>query len=1027
MFLVTNRVSFQFDANLDYQSDAVRSVVDLFKGLPKRPSGLYQNTKKIKKFAEGDPICNPDISERKRLLDNLRRVQLNNHIFADDEIQGNNFTIEMETGTGKTYVYLRTILELHQEYRFTKFIIVVPSIAIRKGVEKSIEMLLEHFMALYDVNIKKHSFIYDSKNPKNVSTNLVETKDLSICVMNIQAFNKDTNKIRQEDEYGQILWEDIKYIRPIVIIDEPQKIEGTAKKKSSSLKAIEEIEPLVTLRYSATHRQLYNQLYKLDSFAAFKKNLVKKIEVKTVDALIPKDTAFIRYVEFTKDLKARVEIFSQQQGGYIKFKKFNIRGGASLYELSGQLPQYRNMRIHEDPHKLKPLKIATGTEINELSLERSTIEYTPNQAIRIQIRLAIKSHLDKQFQMLAKGEKIKVLSLFFIDSVVKVRDPQQPDGRGEYLRIFDDEYAKIITEEAYISQFEKYKQLFQEYKDIHKVREGYFARDKHNKTVDIEGWDSALNADEIKVKAKSQEDIDRGIELILEKKDELISFDEPLAFIISHSALREGWDNPNVFTLCTLKSGGSDIAKKQEIGRGLRLPVDITGNQRKDEGVNVLTIITNDTYDHFAELLQKDFNKSISYKKDEVTAEVIFETLISSGISKVKITSELVNIFKEELKDAGITTLKNILTSQADQIKIVEFRNETLQNHSQEIRENFVKYMVKRGTNKIPIKNGNNEVPKNEEHHYASEEDFLMLFQSLVNKIEKQSLYKVNIDKDCFIQECTAELNEYLQHMKISSEYIVTEAKNRYSDLKQLELIKGKEAMLETEIVELLEDKSEFEKVNYIMYHTMLPRLAILKIIRGLDKQTLLNSQDILDQVMRIIQVKFKNAKAASFFAYEVIAGYDLEHGKMFELEDIDEEAFNREKSIYITDTAGGKTLNKYYRMDSASEYDFAQSLENNPNVLLFTKLKTSGFVINTPNGDYSPDWAVICRVEENKARLFLIAETISAKKELDLDVEKLKIKCAIKHFEAVSDEVKFNWMKDYYDFKNKFGVRDTV
>ncbi|WNF38093.1 DEAD/DEAH box helicase family protein [Bacillaceae bacterium IKA-2] len=1022
-----NRVSFQFDPNLDYQMDAVRSVVDLFKGLPKQPSGLYQNTKKIKKITEGHPVCNPGINDSKRLLDNLRWVQLKNHLFADDEIQENNFTIEMETGTGKTYVYLRTILELHQEYRFRKFIIVVPSIAIRKGIEKSIEMLTEHFKALYDIDIKKHSFIYDSKNRENVSTNLVKTKDLSICVMNIQAFNKDTNKIRQEDEYGQILWEDIKYIRPIVIIDEPQKIEGTVKQKSAALNAIEGIEPLFTLRYSATHKQLYNQIYKLDSYAAFKKNLVKKIEVKTVHALIPKDTAFIRYVQFTKDLKARVEIFSQEQGGYIKFKKFNVRSGASLYELSGQLPQYRNMRIHEDPHKLKSLKIATGTEIIELLLERSTNEFTPNEVIRIQIRLAIKSHLDKQFQMLDRGEKIKVLSLFFIDSVVKVRDPQQRDGRGEYLRIFDDEYTKIITEEAYIIQFEKHKELFPEYKNIHKVREGYFARDKNNKSVDIEDWDAALSANEIKVKAKSQEDIDRGIELILEKKDELISFQEPLAFIISHSALREGWDNPNVFTLCTLKSGGSDIAKKQEIGRGLRLPVDSNGNQRKEAGINELTIITNDTYDHFAEVLQKDFNESISYKKNEVTAEVLFETLRSAEVPAAKVTSELVNIFKEELKEAGITTVNNILTANADQIELLEFMNETLHEHCQKIRGNFVKFMIKRGTNKIPIRNGNNEVPINEEHHFVSEEDFLKLFQSLANKTEKHSLYKVNINKDLFIQECTTEINDYLQHMKISSEYIVTEAKNSYSDLKQLELIKSKEGTLETGIVKVIEEKSEFEKINYIMYHTMLPRLAILKIIRGLNKQVLLNNQDILDQVTRKIEDKFKKAKAASLYAYEKIAGYDIEHGKIFELDDMDEEVFNREtSSIFVS--AGRKALSKHFWMDSSNEFEFVQSLENNPNVLLFTKLSKAGFVIDTPDRNYSPDWALVCRVAENKARLFFIVEIKKSKKEQNLsEIGKLKIKCEIQHFEAVSNMVTLDWVKDYQNFKNKFAVKDTI
>jgi type III restriction enzyme len=234
---MSKRIEFQFDDNLDYQLDAINSVVELFKGLPRLDDGIYR-PKHIRKVGEGDPVRNSGIVTGSKLRRNLRSIQLNNKLFADDEIINNNFTIEMETGTGKTYVYLRTILELYKEYNFKKFMIVVPSIAIRKGIEKSVEQLREHFKRLYDVDLQKHSFIYDSNNPKMVSTNLVETNDLSICVLNIQAFNKDTNKIRKEDEYGQILWEDIKYIKPIVIIDEPQKIEGQKGKKSKSLKAL---------------------------------------------------------------------------------------------------------------------------------------------------------------------------------------------------------------------------------------------------------------------------------------------------------------------------------------------------------------------------------------------------------------------------------------------------------------------------------------------------------------------------------------------------------------------------------------------------------------------------------------------------------------------------------------------------------------------------------------------------------------------------------------------------------------------
>lgn len=247
------RIIFQFEDDLDYQIQAIHSTVELFRGLSRHVDGIYRPSR-TRKFGEGDPVRNNDIVVGSRLLENLRKVQLSNGLFADNVLaEGNNFTVEMETGTGKTYVYLRTILELYREYGFRKFMIVVPSIAIRKGVEKSMEQLAGHFKRLYNIDIKKHSFIYDSSNPKQISSKLVESTDLSICVLNIQAFNKTTNKIRQEDEYGQNLWEDIKYIKPIVIIDEPQKIEGTAKKKSKSLVAIEELKPLFTLRYSATH------------------------------------------------------------------------------------------------------------------------------------------------------------------------------------------------------------------------------------------------------------------------------------------------------------------------------------------------------------------------------------------------------------------------------------------------------------------------------------------------------------------------------------------------------------------------------------------------------------------------------------------------------------------------------------------------------------------------------------------------------------------------------------------------------
>lgn len=526
---MSKHIKFEFDDKLDYQLDAINSVVNLFNGLPKKGDGIYGDTyNRTKLLYEGqgqyEPIRNINIITGEKLLGNLNKVQIDNNLFASKDIEDNNFTVEMETGTGKTYVYLRSILELNKEYGFTKFIIVVPTVAIRTGVEKSIKMLKEHFKILYGIDVEKHSFVYDNKQYKSVSTKLVESTDLSICIMNIQAFNKDSNKIRQEDEYGQIIWRDIQMIRPIVIIDEPQKIEGDGKKKSQSLKAIEELNPLFTLRYSATHKKLYNQIYKLDSFDAFEKDLVKKIEVKTINSMIPKSYPYIKYLNFTKDLKAKIEILSQEQGGRIVFKTVSVSGNDNLFDLSGGLQQYKNVRILENPHKLKPLKISMPSSIDELKIGESNSKIHDSDIIRNQIRLTIQSHLDKQFNILDKGKKIKVLSLFFIDEVIKVRDNSREDLRGEYLRIFDEEYLKIINEPKYKEKFEKYKEFFNGYNNELSVREGYFAIDKKKNVVEVEGWNSSLS--ENKLKAKAQEDVDRAVELILEKKDELISFDD---------------------------------------------------------------------------------------------------------------------------------------------------------------------------------------------------------------------------------------------------------------------------------------------------------------------------------------------------------------------------------------------------------------------------------------------------------------------------------------------------------------------
>lgn len=1029
---MAKRITFQFDDDLDYQLQAVKSTVELFNGLSRRVDGIYRPDR-IRKIGEGDPVRNNDIVVGSRLLENLRSVQLQNDLFADSVLaEGNNFTIEMETGTGKTYVYLRTILELYKEYGFKKFIVVVPSIAIRKGVEKAMEQLQDHFKRLYDVDLSKHSFIYDSNNPKQVSSKLVESNDLSICVMNIQAFNKDTNKIRTEDEYGQILWEDIKYIKPIIIIDEPQKIEGTKKNKSKSLKAIEELQPLFTLRYSATHKQLYNQIYKLDSYGAYQKDLVKRIEVKTVHGVIPKDYPYIRYLSFTSDLKAKIEIFSQEQGGTIRFKTFNVGGGTSIEELSGNLPQYKDMRIAEEPHKLKPLQVATKEKIIELEQGHSTYEIEKNEAVRIQIRLAIQNHFVKQMNILRTGRKIKTLTLFFIDSVDKVRDNTAPDGRGEYLRIFDEEYKKYVSQNAVT--IEKYKEYFPDYMHVQSVREGYFARDAKNNAVEIEGWDSSVDEDSLKIKAKSQEDIDRGISLILEKKDELISFDEPLAFIFSHSALREGWDNPNVFTLCTLKSGGSEIAKKQEIGRGLRLPVDITGNRCLDRRINELTVIANDYYDHFAAALQKDFNDNMNYDKNEVTAEILISTLKTSGVPQEKITPELVDTLKQELISAGVMNGDHILKGTPSQVtKLFDnmtFVDDTLYEHMENIKKQFKELMVQKGTKKIEIRNGDNEPYENKVRAFVTQGEFEQIYFALRENLMKRTMYKFKIDKNKFIGDCALEINNYLMFMKFKNEYKVEVGKAKFNESAMFVMEEATYGAKELEVEVEADAKSDFEIANYIMYHTMLPRLAIFKIIKSVKKRELLNNQDILDTVTQKILKLLNDTKAANITSYEVINGYELDSRNIFELDTISEEDFNDEWRVFRANADRSSAMNEYYKLDSKGEKEFAEKLENNQNVLLFTKLKKGGFVIDTPYGNYSPDWAIVCRkdsLSSPELGIYFIVETKAGKQDINLqEVERNKIQCGKLHFQAVSEQIRFDWVNSYEDFRVKFGVAES-
>jgi type III restriction enzyme len=771
---VEKRIPFRFDSELEYQREAIDSVLDLFRGADKLDaSAVYQEHLLRRSSAWAmDRARNREIVDRNRLFHNLLDIQRRNKLPTDERLHSMQFTVEMETGTGKTYVYLRTIIELYRKYGFTKFMIVVPSIAVRKGVEKSVELLREHFMTLYDgLDLRDHLILYDVGGIRKIRR-FVEENDLCVAVMNIQAFNKERNKLRQVNEDGSSLWEEMRSIRPIVLIDEPQKLEGAAG-KSASLAALELLDPLFVLRYSATHKCKYHPIYRLDSYEAYRRQLVKRIEVKTVHAAIPKDVPYIRYVKFTEDLTAKIEIFHAARGAPIRRRQFDILSGADLFELSGGLPQYRGMRMLEDPHKLRKLLIDTDGGCIELAVgECHSGPDDEHDFLRIQIRIAIRSALRKQLDMLRRGRRLKVLTLFFIDAVRQVRDRSAPDGRGIVLRMFDEEYAAVIREEPYSRLWEEFPEWFGEDKlEPRLVREGYFALDKDRRAVEVEGWSNV--SDERELSRKAQEEIERGIELILEKKDELLSFATPLSFIFSHSALREGWDNPNIFTLCSLKRGGTDIAKKQEIGRGLRLPVDIDGIRCFDEEANVLTVIASDEYERFAAALQRDFNEQWGYGSDE---------------------------------QGG-------------------------------------------GEQRIPIRSGDE---MEETIHGAGTTN------RLAGKSRIRERRTVKIDSEAFIEQCIEELNHMLPSDVggMHTGYTVESATASFDEERKLVLETAAFDEANADVLALhvpLRLKSELEIVNYLMFHTMLPRLAVIRILSGIERKELLGKTDALDAAVRLI------------------------------------------------------------------------------------------------------------------------------------------------------------------------------
>lgn len=966
-------MKFKFDANQQYQLDAIDAVVDLFKGQPVESGflkrALTHNLGKELSLEQtelgyGNRLSIPD----ELMQENLKKIQTRNNIITPETIEtkGKNFAIEMETGTGKTYAYLRSAFELNQKYGFKKFIIVVPSVAIREGVLHSIESMTEHFKALYN-NVAFTPFVYAPKDPGKLSkiTNFLRGNDMQIMIINIASFRTDVNKINNP-HYKTLGLKPIKLIQdssPVVFLDEPQKMESPASKE-----AINSLNPLCTLRYSATHLDKYNLLYSLDPVKAFQMRLVKKISIASVvadndatqsyvrlEAVSNKNNRFTAKLKFFKITKDGPKIMTAT---FSKDKEGKDTGG-TLYLKSNENPIYQNgfrlIEINTKPG-LESVQFSNGIR---LSLHEE-LGGNKDEIVKKQIRETIKAHFEKERQVLDSG--IKVLSLFFLDKVENYR-VYEKDGTtlGKYAQWFEEIYNEVS---------ENYQSFFTKILPVESVHNGYFSKDSKGKLKNSSEKGS-----------KNDEDT---YSLIMKDKEKLLSLENPLKFIFSHSALREGWDNPNVFQICTLNETVSTMKKRQEIGRGLRLPVNQDGHRVHDELINNLVVIANENYQDFVSTLQREFEEDCGIVFGRLPVEAFVGLKLIKEGQETSLDSEQSKTLWKHLKEnkwiaddgfiqeAFVKAVDDdsFILSLPDELKPI--RNEiikTVENHQ------IDKYISKHS----PVKGKINDKTLLDPE-----------FQKFWNAINVKTIYSVHYETDDLIHKTS----QAIQSMKTIE---APKLKTDYADV-NIET-KGLSTSLSrtTDIEKIQANKQLPDILTYIQDKVELTRGTIYEILsrsKRLDDFKI-NPQQFMDEVVKQLKV-ILNQLIIEGIQYERLDEVSYEMSRFRENEHKLE--FSKERIVPTK-----KSVYDYITYDSSVEKKFAESLETMKNIKYFIKLPT-WFKIPTPVGEYNPDWAIL---KQNGAIVYMIRETKSTQELLDLKFENRpkeyhKASCGLKHFESI-------------------------
>ena len=1000
-----------------FQADAAKAVVDVFAGQPYLTSN-YMMDRGTAELTDTDEDFTGWANQKiipaltdEMILERIRKIQRTNQIKPSEKLEGRyNLTIEMETGVGKTYTYIKTMYELNKAYGWSKFIVIVPSVAIREGVYKSFQVTQEHFAEEYGKKIR--FFIYNSARLTEIDR-FASDSNINVMIINSQAFNakgKDARRIYMKlDEFRSRRPIDIiAKTNPILIIDEPQSVEGKQTKER-----LKEFRPLLTLRYSATHKSdsIYNMIYRLDALEAYNKKLVKKIAVKGISASGTTGTegfVFLESINVSGANPTATIRFDVKGKTGVRQVSRTVNEGFNLYEQSGNLEEYKNgytvSRIDaRDDHIefLNGKKLFLGDILGNVDEE---------QIRRIQIHETIVSHIERERQLFHRG--IKVLSLFFIDEVAKYKqyDVSGNPVNGIYADMFEEEY-KAVIENYQLKLGENHDYIkYLESISAESTHAGYFSVDKKGKLTDGKIADK---------KEKTSDDVS-AYDLIMKNKELLLDRDpkrSPVRFIFSHSALREGWDNPNVFQICTLKQSTSEVRKRQEVGRGLRLCVNEDGDRmdfnvlgNEVHNINVLTVIASESYDSFAKGLQSEIAEAVAYRPktvtadlfkgreisdnqgntqiiDDDTAQAIYEDMIAKGYIK---RGQLTDKYYEDKANHAVQVAEEVADSAVSVIEIIDSIYDEKAAMPEDARKNNVELKV-------------------DESKLAMPE-----FQALWNKINAKSVYAVDFESEELVQKAIDALNSKLRVQRIFYK-IETGAMEQISSKEALEKgesMKKNESATETRAITA--NKSvKYDLIGKLVSETGLTRKDIVRIMTGIEPAVFAQYQYNPEEFILKSAELINEQKATAIIEHITYHALDDRYGT-----DVFTEPTIKGK-LNANAMKAKKHLYDHIIYDSANEYQFAEELDTNTSVAVYVKLP-NGFYISTPVGKYNPDWAIAFYEGEVK-HIYFIAETKGSMSSMQLrEIESGKIHCAKEHFKAISNgNVVYDVIDSYQELLN--------